>query len=151
MGRAFEGTFRQWTATIQFDPAKPEDARIRVVVPTASITTNEPYFDENVTQGDWFDVTKFPEAVFEVNEGVFKDSETQYEATGVLTVKGVRHPVRLPFTLDIQGNTARMHGETTLLRLDLGLGRDTRDTANGDEEWVQNQVAVVVDVVATRQ
>jgi cytochrome b561 len=151
MGRAFEGNFRQWTATIQFDPGNPQDARIRVVVPTASITTNEPYFDENVTQGDWFDVTRFPEAVFEVNEGVFKDSETQYEATGVLTVKGVRHPVRLPFTLDIQGDTARMHGETTLLRIDLGLGRDTRATANGDEEWVQNQVAVVVDVVATRQ
>jgi cytochrome b561 len=151
MGRAFEGNFRQWTATIQFDPGSPQDARIRVVVPTASITTNEPYFDENVTQGDWFDVTRFPEAVFEVNEGVFKDSETQYEATGVLTVKGVRHPVRLPFTLDIQGDTARMHGETTLLRIDLGLGRDTRATANGDEEWVQNQVAVVVDVVATRQ
>jgi cytochrome b561/polyisoprenoid-binding protein YceI len=151
MGRAFEGSFRKWDATIQFDPAKPQDARIRVVIPTNSITTGQAYFDENVTQGDWFDVTKHKEAVFEVNEGVFKDSETQYEATGILTVKGVRYPVRLPFSLEISGATAKMHGETTLLRLDLGLGRDTRDKANGDEEWVQNEVAVVVDIVATRQ
>jgi cytochrome b561 len=151
MGRPFEGSFRNWTATIQFDPAKPQDARIRVVIPTRSIDAGDPYFNENVTAGDWFDTARHAEAVFEVNEGVFKDSETQYEATGVLTLKGVRHPVRLPFTLEINGATAKMHGETTLLRLDLGIGRDTRAQANGDEEWVQNEVAVVVDVVATRQ
>ncbi len=151
MGRPFEGRFTQWTATIQFDPDKPEDARIRVVIPTASVSTGEAYFDENVTQGDWFDVTAHPEAVFEVNEGVFKDGPTQYEATGVLTFKGVRHPVRLPFTLEIDGATARMHGETTLQRLTLGVGSATIAEPQGDAEYVADDVVVVVDVVATRQ
>lgn len=151
MGRPFQGSFKTWTATIQFDPAKPQDARIRVVIPTKSIDAGDPYFTENVTAGDWFDAAKYAEAVFEVNEGVFKDSETEYEATGVLTVKGVRFPLRLPFNLNINGNTAKMHSEITLLRLDLGIGRDTKAKASGDEEWVQNEVAVVVDVVAMRQ
>jgi cytochrome b561 len=151
MGRPFEGRFQNWTATIQFDPAKPQDARIRVAIPTASARTGEPYFDENISQGDWFDAAKYPEAVFEVNEGVFKDSETQYEATGVLTLKGQRYPLRLPFTLEINGANAKMHGEITLQRLDLGIGRDTLAEAKGDEEWVANDVRVVIDVVATRQ
>ncbi|HET6344455.1 MAG TPA: YceI family protein, partial [Myxococcota bacterium] len=151
MGRPFEGRFEKWDAAIQFDPANPRDARIRVTIPTISAKTGEPYFDDSISQGDWFDSAKFPDAVFEVNEGVFKDSETQYEATGVLTVKGVRYPVRLPFTLEINGANARMHGETTLQRLDIDIGKDTAAEAKGDEEWVQNDVRVVIDVVATRQ
>jgi cytochrome b561 len=151
MGRPFEGRFEKWDATIQFDPANPRDARIRVVIPTISAKTGEPYFDDSISQGDWFNSAKFPEAVFEVNEGVFKDSETEFEATGVLTVKDIRYPVRLPFTLEINGANAKMHGETTLQRLDIDIGKDTLAEAKGDEEWVQNDVRVVVDVVATRK
>jgi cytochrome b561/polyisoprenoid-binding protein YceI len=152
MDRPFEGRFEQWTANIQFDPAKPQDARIRVVIPTLSAKTAEPYFNDSLPEADWFDASKHTEAVFEVNEGVFKDSETKYEATGVLTVKGVKFPVRLPFTLSINGASAKMHGEITLKRLELGIGRETATTkAAGKEEWVQDDVGVVIDVVATRQ
>jgi polyisoprenoid-binding protein YceI len=151
MGRPFEGRFPKFDATIQFDPAKPEDARIRVVVPIAGVDAGDPYFTENVTQGDWFDVQKHPQAVFEVNQGVFKDSETQYEATGILTIKGQKVPVRLPFTLQIDGSTAKMHGETTLQRLAMGIGKDTLSAPKGDEEWVQDDVKVIVDVTATKQ
>lgn len=151
MGRVFKGGFPKFDATIQFDPAKPEDARIRVVIPTAGVDAGDPYFNENVTQGDWFDVRKYPEAVFEVNQGVFKDSETQYEATGVLTVKGQKVPVRLPFTLQINGANAKMHGEITLQRLALGIGKDTLTAPKGDEEYVQDDVKVIIDVTATKQ
>jgi polyisoprenoid-binding protein YceI len=117
----------------------------------AKVSTGEPYFDESVTQGDWFDVSKHPEAVFEVTGGVYKLSDTQYEATGVLKLKGVDHPVRLPFTLTLEGNTATARGEVTLQRLALNVGAGTPAEATGDAEWVANEVAVVIDVTATRQ
>ena len=60
MGRPFEGRFEKWSATIQFDPAKPQDARIRVVIPTVSAKTGEPYFDDSISQGDWFDCSQAP-------------------------------------------------------------------------------------------
>jgi len=157
MDQPFEGRFTKWTAQIQLDtaapanPDKPVDGYIRVVIPMSSAQTGEPYYDENVGQGDWFDVAKHPEAVFEVTGGVFKDSDTQYEATGVLKLKGVDHPVRLPFTLQINGQTATAHGETTLKRLALGVGAETLTEAKGDAEYVQDDVLVVVDIVATRQ
>jgi cytochrome b561/polyisoprenoid-binding protein YceI len=161
MGRAFEGRFNNWTAAIQFDPAKPEDARIKVSIPMldaaskkSNISTGQPYFDENVTQGDWFNVAKFPDAVFEVNEGVLKNPDGSYEATGVLTLKGQKFPLRLPFTLVISGSAAKMHGEVKLKRLELGVGRDTPSAATAsdpDKEWVQNEVGLVVDIVANRK
>ncbi|HEV7694583.1 MAG TPA: cytochrome b/b6 domain-containing protein [Hyphomonadaceae bacterium] len=153
MGRAFTGKFPKFDATIQFDPAKPEDARIRVVVPIAPIDAGDPYFTENVTQGDWLDAKNNPEAVFEVNQGVFKDSEQQYEATGILTLKGQKLPVRLPFKLEINGANAKMHGETTLQRLAAGIGKGTlaKKPAKGDDEWVDDDIKVIIDVVATRQ
>ena len=44
-----------------------------------------------------------------------------------------------------------MHGEVTLARMDLGIGKSTAAAAEGDAEWVRNEVQVIVDVVATRQ
>ena len=157
MGRPFEGSFSGWKAEIQLDtdaPANrdtPVDGYIRVAIPMGTVNTGEPYFDENVTQGDWLDVAKFPEAVFEVTGGVFKDSDTQYEATGVLTLKGLKNPVRLPFTLALDGATATAHGETTLKRMALGVGRGTYIEEKGDAEWVADDVKVIIDLVATRQ
>jgi len=157
MGRPFEGRFTKWTAQIQLDtdaPANkdvPVDGYIRVAIPMSAAQTGEPYYDENVSQGDWFDVAKYPEAVFEVTGGVFKDSDTQYEATGVLTLKGAKNPVRLPFTLKIEGTTATVHGETTLKRMALGVGAGTLTAEKGDAEWVQDDVLVVIDLVATRK
>jgi cytochrome b561 len=157
MGTAYEGKFPEWTAQIQLDTdaapnqQTPVDSYVRVAIPVGKISTGQSYFDENVVQGDWFDVPKFPEAVFEVTGGIYKLSPTDYEATGVLTLKGVDHPVRLPFTLDVDGTTATMHGEVTLARLDLGIGKSTAHEAAGDAEWVANDVQVIVDVVATRQ
>ncbi len=151
MGRPFEGKFTAWTSTIQFDPDQLETARIRVAVKTASASTGEPYFDDSLKEGDWFDISKSPEAVFEVNQGVAKTA-AGYEAAGVLTLKGVAYPLRLPFTLEINGKTAKMHGESSLKRLAMGVGKGTAATKPaGDAEWVQDDVALVVDVVATRQ
>ncbi len=157
MGTDYEGKFPEWTAQIQLDTdaapnqQTPVDGYVRVAIPLAKVSTGQTYFDGNVTQGDWFDVAGNPEAVFEVKGGVFKLSPTEYEATGVLTLKGVAHPVRLPFTLAIDGTTATMHGEVTLSRLDLGVGKATSAEARGDEEWVRDGVQVVIDIVATRQ
>ena len=156
-GKDYEGKFPEWTAKIQLDtdaPANPDapvDGYVRIAIPLGKVSTGQSYFDENVVQGDWFDVTKTPEAVFEVTGGVYKMSDTAYEATGVLTIKGAPHPVRLPFTLNVTGSSATMHGEVTLSRLTLGVGAGTASKASGDAEWVADDVKVVIDVVATRQ
>ncbi len=157
MGRPYEGAFPEWTARVHLDTDAetnehiPADGYVRVAIPVGKITTGEPQFDDSLGQGDWFDVGKHPEAVFEVKGGIYKLTERTYEATGVLRIKGEDIPVRLPFTLDIDGTTATMHGEVTLRRLDLGIGGATAAEPEGDAEWVGNDVTVVIDIIATRQ
>lgn len=152
MGRPFEGRFGGWTGDIRFDPDKPETSTVRIVIPTAQSSTGEPYFDENVTEGDWFDSRTHPEAIYEVAEGgILKNSDGSYEAAGVLTLKGESYPLRLPFTLTIDGAAAKMHAELTVKRTALGVGRDTLTEEKGDAEWVADDVALVIDVSATRQ
>lgn len=152
-GRAFAGKFAGWTARIQFDPEKPEIARIHVEVPTSSAATGESYFDDSLKEGDWFDAGNFPKAIFEVNEdgGVTRISGDQYEATGVFTVKGQVFPLRLPFTLKFDGDTATMHAEKTMKRLELKIGAGTTAKETKDEEWVSDDIGVTIHVVATRQ
>ncbi len=157
MGTPYDGTFPEWSAQIQLDTDAdsnehiPADGYVRVAIPVGKLSTGEQYFDDSLGQGDWFDVAKYPEAVFEVKGGIYKLDERNYEATGVLRIKGADTPVRLPFTLDIAGTTATMHGEVTLRRLDLGVGAATTTEPAGDAEWVGNDVTVVIDIVATRQ
>jgi cytochrome b561 len=151
MGRPFEGGFETWSSQIRFDPDRPEAARIRVTVATGSARTGEAYYDENLPQGDWFDAGTFPDAVFEVNEGVFKIGPNEYEATGILTLKGVVHPVRLPFRVDITGTTARATGGASLKRTALGIGRETLTEARNDEEFVSDDVELIIDLTAVRQ
>lgn len=157
MGRPYEGAFPEWAARVHLDTDAdsnehiPADGYVRVTIPVGKITTGEPQFDDSLGQGDWFDVAKYPEAVFEVKGGIYKLSARDYEATGVLKLKDVDVPVRLPFTLDIAGNTATMHGEVTLKRLDLTIGGATAAEPAGDAEWVGNDVVVVIDIVATRK
>jgi cytochrome b561 len=158
MGREFRGAFSDWAADIQFDPAKPEATRVRVTIPvktaknTDAAGVSQPYFDDSVKDVDWFNASKFPAAVFEINEGVASLGGTKYEATGLLTIKGVQYPVRLPFDLRIEGSTATMHGEVTLQRLAMKIGGSTLaagKTGPDDPEWVGDDIAVTVDVVAT--
>ncbi len=152
MGRPFEGRFSNWTGDIRFDPDKPETSTVRIVIPTAQVSTGEAYFDENVTEGDWFDSRTHPEAIYEVSAGgILKNSDGSYEATGVLTLKGEAYPLRLPFTLTIDGASAKMHAELTVQRTALGVGRDTLTEEKGDAEWVTDGVSLVIDVAAQRQ
>lgn len=157
MGRAYEAVFPEWGAKVQLDTDAetnehiPANGYVRVAIPVGKVRTGEAYFDESLSQGDWFDTSKHPEAVFEVKGGIYKLTERDYEATGVLQMKGASVPVRLPFTLDIAGTTATMHGEVTLKRRDLGVGGATPTEPAGDAEWVADDVVVVIDIVATRQ
>lgn len=157
MGTPYEGAFPEWSAKIQLNTDAesnehiPADGYVRVAIPVGKLSTGQQYFDDSLGQGDWFDVAKYPEAVFEVKGGIYKLDDRNYEATGVLRIKGEDIPVRLPFTLDVAGTTATMHGEVTLRRMDLGVGKSTPAEAEGDAEWVGNDVVVVIDIVAERQ
>ena len=81
------GRFTDFAATIQYDQAHPEQARVEAIVQAASINTAEPDRDTHLRSADFFDVEKNPTLEFRSTGVRSKDGEL--EVTGDLTIRGV--------------------------------------------------------------
>jgi len=144
-GSTFEGSFSDWRAEIAFSPDDLTASAVTVEVAIGSFDANARDRNSTAMGEQWFAVEDHPTAVFETAD--FRHLEgDRYEAVGDLTIKGVSREVVLPFTLTIEGDTARMDGALTLLRTEWNLG--TGDWSTG--EVVGLDVRVVVDLVAER-
>lgn len=144
-GQPFSGRFKTFTATIDFDPAKPEAAHATVLVDTGSAATGDPQRDEALPGEDWFSAAKFPQAKFEVS-GFKPLGGDRYEATGTLTIRDATKPVTLPFTLTTAGDTAHAVGHAQLVRSAFGVGQGAWAT----DEYVAFEVNVDVDLTAAK-
>ncbi len=142
---AFEGQFTSFDGTIRFDPAAPEQSTATVSAAIASVQTGSAERDESITAPAWLDAAAFPRAVFTADSFERLD-DGSYTAHGTLTLRDVSLPVSVPFTLDIEDNTARMTGAFTVPRLDFGIG--TGDWAAPD--LVGHEVTVAVEITAVR-
>lgn len=149
MGRAFSGKFDNWTAAIAFDPDRPEETDIRVDIVMSSVNTGEPFYDENVVLGDWFNTSSFPQAVFKA-DSASSLGDGRYSANGALTIKQSTQPLTVNFALNIDGQRATVDGSATIQRLDFAIGADTLTEPRGDEDWVANDVQIVIDLVANQ-
>lgn len=143
MGSAVTGSFAEWSAQIQFEePATPGPAgevEVTIAIPSLELGS----VTQQAMGADYFDSASYPTARFAAQ--IFK-LETGYEARGTLTLKGQEMPVTLPFTLDLDGDTARMQGGLTLNRMDFGIGQSLPD-----ESSLGFAVEVSVDLEATRK
>lgn len=144
VGKTFKGSFTTWQANINFDPARPEVAKVAVSIDLASAKTGDAMYDKTLPSADWFDIAKARQAKF-VATKITKTGGNDYIADGQLTLRGKSVPVKLPFTLDIAGNTATMTGKMTVKRTAWGIGSGS--DAKG--EWVSLDIPVQVKVVAT--
>jgi polyisoprenoid-binding protein YceI len=141
----FSGTFKTWTGTIDFDPAKPEAAHVLITIDPGSAATGDTQRDEALPTDDWFAASKFPKATFEAT-GFTPKGGTKFETTGKLTIRGLTKDVTLPFDLTIDGNTAHAVGSTKLVRTNFGVGQGDWAT----DQWVALDVTVNVDLTAHR-
>lgn len=142
-GNAFSGRFERFNASVRFDPADLANAKVRVVVNTDSARTGSKLQESSLKESDWFDVGKFPIAMFE-SDGFSQSGPGQFEMRGQLTIKGVASPVRLPFQLSQSGKSATAKGRVELDRiaLKIGVGSDA------NAEWVSAKIPLDITLVA---
>ena len=145
-GKSFDGTFRRWTADVQFDPDDLDGSVVKVTVDTGSATTGKKLYDDTLKSGEWFDTATFPSA--RVNLIHFTPSDDGgYTAEASLLIKGHAIDVPLDFSLVIDGDTATFEGQTVLSRKALNLGQ----TSDPGADWVGDEVTVTVKGTATRK
>ena len=121
MGVAMDGHFAKFSAALNFDPAKPEQAKASFEVDLASIDAGSSEADQEVAGKAWFNTAAFPKAVF-VAKQVKQIAPNQYEVLGSLSIKGRSRDIKSALKLSSQGKSSVLSGSFTLLRADFAIG-----------------------------
>lgn len=141
-GSQIQGAFGEFTATIEFDPAKPESGHIGGVVKTGNVATGDDQNDTYVKS--YLDVERFPEARFESK--TIERIPDGFRATGELTLKGITNQAFLDFTfVSNDENTmppahATFEGVMWVNRFDYDIASDV------DTSFAGRDVQVVVEL-----
>ncbi len=98
-----QGRFTDVTGTVDFDPAKPEEAKADVTIRVASLQTGVDALDRHLRSGDFFDAAVHPVATFK-STSVKVTGDKAAEVTGDLTLLGVTKPVTLAVTWVFSGS-----------------------------------------------
>jgi|SRR5579864_3122492 polyisoprenoid-binding protein YceI len=146
-GAGNKGHFNHFTVSLDFSAENLAASRLDVVVEMSSVDTGDQERDDTVRGADLFAVAKFPQAHFVASQ--ITKTGAGYEAVGKLTIRGVTHDMRVPFsfrTATEAGATAGyMSGKTSLRRLDYGVGQgDWKAT-----DQVGNEVGVAFSLRLT--
>lgn len=148
------GSFRDFDATIVSDEENPAASSVNFRIQAASIDTAHERRDKHLRSDDFFAVEKYPEIVFQ-STAVEKVSDTMYDVTGDLTIRGVTKSVILPVTFGGEmpapggGVAAGFSTATMLDRLDYGLTWNR--TLDGGGLVLGNDVAVIINLSVRRQ
>jgi polyisoprenoid-binding protein YceI len=120
-GESIAGEFRQFDVALEFDPAVPDAGTLEVTVDLTAADMGDPDINEVLMDPAWLDVAQFSEAVF-VSEAIRMLGPDEFQATGILDLKGTRKTVVVPFTWSSSGDAARMCGRFDITRTDFGVG-----------------------------
>jgi polyisoprenoid-binding protein YceI len=145
-GETVQGSFPGFGAQIRFDPNDLASSSVKVVMDTSGIRTGDRTRDTMLLKPAWFNVLDFPQATFTCPKFT-SNGPGKFVCEGKLAIKGITRDVKLPFTLDIQGQKAVARGSATIRRLDFKVGEGA-DFATGSP--VALDVTVSIVVVATK-
>ncbi|MBS1730289.1 MAG: YceI family protein [Bacteroidetes bacterium] len=89
-----KGEFRNFTAKIHSTGADFSNAEVHAQIDTTSIFTNSDDRDTHLKGADFFDVTKYPDMLFDGSSFEKLDDEN-YQLKGMLTIKGIAKEITL--------------------------------------------------------
>jgi polyisoprenoid-binding protein YceI len=143
-GAGTDGRFGKFSTELAYDENNLAASTLKVTVQIASLDTQESERDGILASPDMLDAKKFPTAQY-VATSLGKRGDA-LEAVGKLTLHGVTRDLRLPLAIRKTAGGVEISGETTIRRLDYGVGQgDLKST-----EWVGDEVKLQYKVPLTR-
>jgi len=120
-GGKVEGTFSGLKSTVVLDAEHPEKSKISASIDATTISTGNGTRDEHAMAEDALNAAKFPVITFESNSVEKKDNI--YQASGILTMKGVSKEMTIPFAFAETGSTGKLTGSFIVMPKDFGVTR----------------------------
>jgi polyisoprenoid-binding protein YceI len=121
--------FTLMDGSLDFDAADPTRSSVTATIKLANFSSGVPDLDENFHSVDFFDIAKYPTAIFKSTRVERGNAPDKLRVTGDLTLRGVTRPVTLDVTVNKVGINIRSNlpsigfeATTTLKRSDFGLG-----------------------------
>jgi polyisoprenoid-binding protein YceI len=129
-GAQNQGVFKQFSTELVYDENNLAASTLKVTVQITSLDTQDKDRDNTLASADLLDPKKFPTATFIASS--FAKRAGGVDAVGKLTLRGVTRDLRVPLTIRLTTAGAEIAGETTLKRLDYGVGQGEWKST----EWV---------------
>ncbi len=136
-GQRFDGHFAEFTVRMDLAADRAKRPFVDAVVQIDSVDSADAERDELIRGPDWFDVPRYPQAVFRA-ESVIPLGDGRYRADGQLRIRDVSRPASVEMRYRRDGASAQVDGWARLDRSEFHLGQ--RSWA--DESWVAHAVAV---------
>ncbi|MGY0218317.1 YceI family protein [Endozoicomonadaceae bacterium StTr2] len=120
------GRFNTFEGEFSYDAKKPEDAKINVVIQTASVDSNHAERDKHLRGKDFLNVSKYPTATFTSTRFIPAD-DNNGTLEGEFTLHGVTKKISFPVKKIGEGSDpwggyrAGFEGSTTLKMADYGM------------------------------
>ena len=91
-----------------------------VMIDTRTLKAEIPQLEQHLKGPDFFDVTKYPDAGFEITSVSYQD-DLQCSLNGTLTIKGVSQAMNFPATLSQTADGLQISGKVRIDRTKFGI------------------------------
>ena len=128
--KSLTGNFAEFDGRLEMPNEDPKDATIRVVVKTDSTTTKIGLLTRHLKGEDFFDVARYPEAMF-VSDKIDPTSEPgHYQVTGTLAFRGVRKPLTFPARIVVTPGEVTFEATLVIRQTEFGMIEAARKTTD---------------------
>jgi len=140
-----KGSFGKFLTDMIYDEKNLAGSRLTVTVQIGSLTTQDKDRDDSIKSADLLDAAKFPTARFTATS-LARNAGGAIEAVGKLQLHGVTRDLRVPLQIRSTAGGIEISGQTSIKRLDYGVGQgDLKST-----EWVGDEVKLQFKVPLSR-
>jgi polyisoprenoid-binding protein YceI len=140
-----EAKFKKFSASVDYDAAKPESSQATVDIDTASLDLGDADMNKEVAKKDWFNSAQFPKASF-VSSSIKPAGAGKLNVTGKLSIKGKSADVSFPLTVKAEGGKQVFEGALPIKRLAFNIG----DGEWKDTSMVADEVVIKFRVIAAQ-
>jgi polyisoprenoid-binding protein YceI len=144
LGADSTGQFSKFTTELIYDDRNPAASSLDVKIDIGSLDTQDAERDDALKGADLFDSKTHPTATY-VARTLARNPAGGLEAVGQLTLRGVKKDLRLPLVLKTTTDGLELSGQTSIKRLDHGVGQGEWQSTEsvGDEVKIQYKVMLV--------
>jgi polyisoprenoid-binding protein YceI len=116
------GSFEKFNGEIHYANNDLTQSHVKITIDATSVKTDDPKLTEHLKTPDFFDIAKFPEAMFEstkITPG--GDKGASHTVTGNLTLHGVTKSITFPATIAVTPDSATVDANFAINRKDFGI------------------------------